>query len=177
MNSNLLVVTAVGEDRAGLVDELARVVADTGCNIEDSRMTVLGGDFAVILLAEGRWNELAKLEAALPGVARRLALTINCKRTSPARRQGDLLPYTVEVVSMDQPGIVQQLAAFFGTREINIRDMATTSYKAAHTGTPMFSVQITVDVPAAMHIARLREDFMDFCDQLNLDAIIEPAKG
>ncbi len=177
MQNNLLVISALGEDRPGIVNELAKMVADTGCNIEDSRMTVLGGDFAIILLVDGRWNELAKLEAALPGLERRLGLAIVAKRTHPARREGNLLPYSVEVVSLDHPGIVHQLANFFSSREINIRDMATTTYSATHTGTPMFSVQMTVDVPAAMHIARLREDFMDFCDQLNLDAIIEPVKG
>jgi glycine cleavage system transcriptional repressor len=177
MQNNLLVISALGEDRPGIVNELARMVADTGCNIEDSRMTVLGSDFAIILLVDGRWNELAKLEAALPGLERRLGLAISAKRTHPARREGNLLPYSVEVVSIDHPGIVHQLANFFSSREINIRDMATTTYTATHTGTPMFSVQMTVDVPAAMHIARLREDFMDFCDQLNLDAIIEPVKG
>ncbi len=177
MQKNLLVISALGEDRAGIVNELAKLVSDTGCNIDDSRMTVLGRDFAVILLVNGRWNELAKLEAALPSLQRRLGLVINAKRTHPARREGNLLPYSVEVVASDHPGIVHQLANFFSTREINIRDLATTTYAAAHTGTPMFSVQITVDVPATMHIARLREDFMDFCDQLNLDAIIEPLKG
>jgi len=177
VNNNHLVISVLGEDRPGIVNELARVVSDTGCNIEDSRMTVLGGDFAVILLVNGRWNELAKLEAALPGLERRLALSITAKRTATRRRQSNLLPYTVEVVSIDHPGIVHQLANFFSSREVNIRDMATTTYAAAHTGTPMFSVQMTVDVPAAMHIARLREDFMDFCDQLNLDAIIEPVKS
>lgn len=176
MNNTFLVLSAIGEDRPGIVNELAAVIAETGCNIEDSRMTVLGGDFAVIVLVGGRWNELAKLEAALSGVERRLGLAINVRRTTPRRSEGNLLPYSVEVVALDQPGIVQKLANFFSSREINIRDLSTASYPALHTGTPMFSVQMTVDVPAAMHIARLREEFMDFCDELNLDAIIEPVK-
>jgi glycine cleavage system transcriptional repressor len=41
----------------------------------------------------------------------------------------------------------------------------------------MFSVHLTVDIPADIQIATLREEFMDFCDQLNLDAIIEPLKN
>jgi glycine cleavage system transcriptional repressor len=41
----------------------------------------------------------------------------------------------------------------------------------------MFSVHLTVDIPATLQIAALREEFMDFCDQLNLDAVIEPIKG
>ena len=176
MQKNFLVISALGEDRPGLVDELSRLISESGCNIEDSRMTVLGGDFAVVLLCEGRWNELAKLEAGLPGAGRKLGLTLNARRTSPRTPAANLLPYTVEVVSIDHPGIVHHLASFFASRGINIRDMATTSYAATHTGTPMFQVQMTVDVTATMHIARLREEFMDLCDQMNLDAIIEPAK-
>ncbi len=173
---NLMVVTALGEDRPGIVRELARTVCDTGCNIEDSRMTVLGGEFAVLLLISGRWNELAKLESALPNTAKRMGLQVHLKRTESAEEREQLLPYTVEVVSLDHPGIVAELANFFATREINIRDMTTASYAAAHTGTPMFSVQMTIDVPAGVHIATLRDEFMDFCDQINLDAVMEPLK-
>jgi glycine cleavage system transcriptional repressor len=36
---------------------------------------------------------------------------------------------------------------------------------------------MTLDVPADTHIATLREDFLEFCDHLNLDAVIEPIKG
>ncbi|RFA24809.1 glycine cleavage system protein R [Alkalilimnicola ehrlichii] len=174
---NLLVVTALGEDRPGIVDELSRVIVDSGCNIENSRMTVLGSDFAVIMLVSGRWNELAKLESSLPQAGRRLGLLLNTKRTDAPTRRGDLLAYAVEVISVDHPGIVHQLSNFFAKRSINIRDLSTASYAAAHTGTPMFSVLMTIDVPANTHIATLREEFMDFCDRLNLDAIMEPVKS
>ncbi|WP_163140325.1 glycine cleavage system protein R [Arhodomonas sp. KWT] len=177
MHNSLLVISALGEDRPGLVDGLTRLVADAGCNIEDSRMTVLGGEFAAIVLVSGRWNQLAKLEATLPSLERRLSLTVQTRRTARSRRGGELLPYAVEVVCMDQGGVVHQLSNFFSVREIDIRDLATTTYTAVYTGTPMFSVRMTVDVPARMQIARLREEFMDFCDELNLDAIIEPAKA
>ncbi len=173
---NLMVITALGHDRPGIVRELASAVTETGCNIADSRMSVLGGEFAMILMVSGRWNELAKLESSLPHSARRMGLEIHIQRTEPASTGEHLLPYSVEVVALDHPGIVAELANFFATREINIRDMNTASYAAAHTGTPMFSVYLTVDVPAGVHIASLRDEFMDFCDQFNLDAIMEPAK-
>ena len=121
MQKNLLVMAAVGEDRPGIVNEICKIIAEAGCNIEDSRMTVLGGDFALILLVDGKWNELAKLETALPGVGRRLGLMINVKRTTRSRRTGDLLPYSVEVVALDHPGIVYQLANFFSSREISAK--------------------------------------------------------
>ncbi|MES9861483.1 MAG: glycine cleavage system protein R, partial [Candidatus Thiodiazotropha sp. 4PDIVS1] len=58
-----------------------------------------------------------------------------------------------------------------------IEDMTTSSYSAAHTGTPMFSVHLSVGIPSESQIAVLREEFMDYCDALNLDAVIEPIKG
>jgi glycine cleavage system transcriptional repressor len=36
---------------------------------------------------------------------------------------------------------------------------------------------MTVGIPADIHIAGLREEFMDYCDDLNLDAVLEPLKG
>ena len=40
----------------------------------------------------------------------------------------------------------------------------------------MISSQVTIGIPANMHIAALRDDFMEFCDHLNLDAIMDPMK-
>ncbi|MBK1701001.1 glycine cleavage system protein R [Thiococcus pfennigii] len=172
-----LVISALGEDHPGLVNQLSRAILDYGCNIEDSRMTVLGGEFAAMLLVEGRWNALAKVENGLPEIGRQLGMTVLCKRTGERATGKNLLPYAVDVVAMDHPGIVNNLAAFFAERNINIEDMATSTYAAAHTGTPMFSVHMTVGIPADLHIAGLREEFMDYCDGLNLDAVLEPLKG
>ncbi len=172
-----LVIAAVGEDRPGLVDQLSGYILETGCNIADSRMMVLGGEFAVLLLVCGNWNNLAKLEAQLEQIQTKLGMTISVKRTEKKRRSGEFLPYAVDVVSLDHPGIVHNLANFFSQRNINIQDLSTSSYAAAHTGTLMFSVHISLEVPADTHIASLREEFLDFCDRLNLDAVIEPIKG
>ncbi|QGU32901.1 glycine cleavage system protein R [Thermochromatium tepidum] len=172
-----LVISALGEDHPGIVSQLSKVILDQGCNIEDSRMTVLGGEFAAMLLVEGKWNTLAKIENALPELERQLGMTILCKRTGERATGRNLLPYAVDVVAMDHPGIVNNLASFFAERAINIEDLSTSTYAAAHTGTPMFAVHMTVGIPADLHIAALREDFMDYCDALNLDAVLEPIKG
>ena len=172
-----LVISALGADQPGIVNQLSKAILDHGCNIEDSRMAVLGGEFAAMLLVEGKWNTLAKVENALPELEKQLGMTIIAKRTGERRTPSNLLPYAVDVVSMDHPGIVNNLAGFFAERNINIEDMMTSTYAAAHTGTPMFSVHMTVGIPADLHIAALREEFMDYCDTLNLDAVLEPLKG
>ncbi|MFO7857892.1 MAG: glycine cleavage system protein R [Ectothiorhodospiraceae bacterium] len=173
---NYLVISALGPDRPGIIHRLAGMVAEAGCNILDSRMTVLGGEFAVIQMVSGRWDALARLESALNGLGDELGLTLQWRRTSERDAAGDLLPYSVEVVAMDHPGIVHQIAQFFSSRSVNIRDLSTSRYAAAHTGTPMFAVNLLLEVPAATRVALLRDEFMDFCDQLNLDAVFEPVK-
>ncbi|GMQ88036.1 MAG: hypothetical protein BMS9Abin08_1254 [Gammaproteobacteria bacterium] len=172
-----LVIAALGEDRPGLVDQLSGWILDSGCNIADSRMMVLGGEFSVLLLVFGNWNNLARLEDQVGQIEQKLGMSLSVKRTEPKQRNGEFLPYAVDVVALDHPGIVHNLANFFSQRNINIQDLSTTSYAAAHTGTQMFAVHMALDVPADTHIATLREEFMEFCDQLNLDAVIEPLKG
>jgi glycine cleavage system transcriptional repressor len=172
-----LVMSALGKDRPGIVDQLSKTIFDLGCNIADSRMTVLGGEFAILLMVDGQWNQLAKLEDAIPELERRLALTVITRRTEERRPTGAQLPYAVDVVALDHPGIVYNLASFFSERGINIEDMTTTGYAAAHTGAPMFAVHMSVGIPAELHIAALRDEFMDFCDSMNLDAVLEPIKG
>ncbi|TCK17414.1 glycine cleavage system transcriptional repressor [Thiogranum longum] len=175
--NNQLVIAALGEDKPGLVDRLSGWVTDSGCNIADSRMTVLGGEFAVLLLVTGNWNNLAKLENQCDAMQDQLGMTLHIKRTEQRPAEGDYLPYGVDVVALDHPGIVHNLASFFSQRNINIQDLSTSTYAAAHTGTQMFAVHMVLDVPASTHIATLREEFLDFCDRLNLDAVIEPVKG
>jgi len=174
--TNYLVISAIGEDRPGTIDRLARAILEHNCNIEDSRMSVLGGSFAQILLVAGKWNNLAKLESTLSNLQDQLHLTITTRHTELREAPARVLSYTVDVVSLNQPGIVGKLSSFFASRGINIHDMATNAYRAAHTASPMFSVRMTVDVPAHVQISQLREDFLDLCDEENLDGVLEPLK-
>lgn len=174
---NLLVISALGKDHPGIVEQIAGTVHEMSCNILDSRMVVLGEEFAVLMLVEGNWNTLAKLEDAIPALEKKFAMSITVKRTEEREASSDLLPYAIDVVSLDHPGIIHHLAGFFAERNINIEELVTSSYAAAHTGTPMFSVHMSVGIPSNIHIASLRDEFMEFCDSMNLDAVLEPIKG
>jgi len=170
--SQLIVISAVGTDRTGIVQDLTKVVLSCGGNIEESRMTTLGSEFAMLLLVSGNWATLNKLEQGLNKLGDGKDLNVSIRQT-----EGDRMPYAVDIVSLDQQGIVFNLANFFTSHDIEIEDVATRSYAAAHTGSPMFSVQMAINVPSTIHIAQLREEFMEICDRLNLDAILEPVKA
>lgn len=175
--SQLIVISAIGTDRTGVVQDLSKVVLSCGGNIEESRMTALGAEFAMLLLVSGNWHTLTRLEQGLDKLCEKSDLQVSIKKTDDKPIAEDRMPYAVDVVALDQQGIVFNLANFFASRDIEIADVATRSYSAAHTGAPMFAVQMAVNVPSSVHVAQLRDEFLELCDRLNLDAILEPVKS
>ena len=171
-----LVVSALGADRSALVRDLAAAFRDCGCAIRDSRMAVLGSEFAMVMLLAGQWNAIAKAESLLPKLESEHGLGLQSRRTGPRADAAGLIPYTVEVIAVEQPGIVHDVADFFARREINVEDLMTVGYTAPHTGAPMYSLHMTVGIPADSAIAAVRGEFMDFCDELNLDAMLTPVR-
>lgn len=174
--SQLIVISAVGPDRTGVVHDLTQVVMKNDGNILESRMTALGSEFAMLLLVSGHWHTISKMEQALDAFAAEQDLKLTIRTTKSRADKTDRLPYACDLICMDQEGIVFNVSGFFSARNIEIAELSTRSYPAAHTGTAMFSIQANIGVPAKQSIAQLREEFMQFCDHMNIDGILEPIK-
>ena len=172
-----IAISAIGNDRIGLVHDLSKAVADCGGSISESRMTALGSDFAMLMLISGNWHSIARIETELNKLAEASGVSIQVRRTAERAAREDMIPYSVDVVCLNQAGIVAAVSGFFAARGIDIGELSTRGYAAAHTGAQMFSVYMIINVPARIHVGSLREEFMDFCDQMNLDAILEPVKN
>ena len=155
---------------------LSRRIADAGCNLVESRVATVGADVSVLLLAKGGWDAIAKLETALARVGRGDNLHLVSYRTQTRDQPSHLLPYMVEVVAADKPGVLVELIDFFAHRSVSVEQMSSMRYQAMQTGADMFQAQITVGIPADTRIAELRDEFMELCDGLNLDAIMDPVK-
>lgn len=169
-----LVLSVLGEDQPGIVNELSKTVYAAGCNVVDSRMSVLGGECALILLVAGPEQSVQGLEETVPRLRQDLGLTVISKRTRPRPPQTEYVPYLVSAVSIDHPGIVYQLAGFFSSRGINIENLRTDRYQAPHTGATMFALHARVSVPSGTKVADLRDQLTAFCDELNIDAALKP---
>ena len=175
-NENHLLINAYTTHPESPLLSVTRRIADSGCNLVDSRLATVGRDVSMTALATGSWDAVAKLETMLGRLEREDGLKLNWYRTAAKVSQSNLLPYIVEVVAADKPGILFQLADFFDRQGITIENLQSTRYRAMQTGAEMFSAQVTIGVPSDMHIAALRDDFLEFCDHLNLDAIMDPMK-
>lgn len=174
---NYLVVSALGESHTNLVKDLSRAILECDCSVVNSRMMVLGNEFAAMVMVQGNWNTLARLEVQLKRLEQSLGLNVVYRRTEEHQRQVNVLPYAVEVIALSHSSIVYELANFFTGRSISIEDLTSHNYRALPTGADMISVNIVIGIPVDTHIAALREEFMDFCDQLNFDSVMEPIKG
>ncbi len=165
-----LVISALGADRPGIVDELSNIIFEHSLNIEDSRMTVLGGEFAILLLVSGDQSSIDAVQTQVHEIEQALQMRLLIKATTDSSPIENAIPYAVEVAALDHPGIVNNISSFFSERDINIVDLQTESYSAPHTGTPMFALHMTIGISADTNIAQLRDAFMQVCDELNLDA-------
>ncbi|HET6603218.1 MAG TPA: glycine cleavage system protein R [Xanthomonadaceae bacterium] len=175
-NENYLLINAFATHPESPLLAVTRRISDSGCSLVDARLSTVGRDVSVIALAVGAWDAVAKLESSLSRLEREDGIKLVNYRTGPRPEQSSLLPYIVEVVAADKPGILFQLADFFDRQGITIENLHCSRYRAMQTGADMFSAQITVGIPSSMHIAALRDDFLEFCDHLNLDAIMDPVK-
>src|SRR3569832_866571 len=120
MSDNYLVISAIGKDRRGIVNTLSKAVLDSGCNISHSRMAVLGGEFAVILLIHGTDAAVHAMQQQLPVVVEQLQLTLIAKTTAPRRGEQHRVPYRVPFVAIDLPGFVHLITDFFASKNITI---------------------------------------------------------
>ncbi len=173
---NYLLISAFSAASQSPLVAISRRISECGCNLAEARVSTLGNELSVLALAQGAWDAIAKLENALGRLDRDDDLRLVHYRTSAKQQQSNLLPYLVEVIAADKPGVLFQLAEFFAQQGITIEQLHSSRYRAMQTGADMFSAQITIGIPASMHIAALRDDFLEFCDGLNLDAIMDPMK-
>lgn len=164
------VLTAIGADRPGLVDEVTRYVLERGGNLEDSRMVNLHGQFAMIMLVAGPEEVLSRLRHGLEQLelASRVHAELRAADFAPVGTPA-AIPYRLNTWAMDHPGLVQSVAHLLGELGVNIESVDTALRPAPYTNAPLFEMEVVAAVPAELHIADVREAIGRLCDELNID--------
>jgi glycine cleavage system transcriptional repressor len=169
------ILTAIGDDRPGLVGELTGQLHAAGGNILDSRMVNLRGRFAVIVLFDA--PDAAAIRQKVPGAIERIGLTVNLTEhaAGTAGRIAAGLPFRLKTYSLDQPGLVHAIANVLRTHEVNIEDLSAWQESAAFAGDPLFILDMQLTVPRSVPVKTLRADLEAACEKLNADLDLEPA--
>lgn len=172
-----LILTAVGPDQVGLVEKISEFISRHACNIEDSKMAVFCGEFAVIMLISGEGAALVKVARDYREIEAETGLSIAIKTPSARMAPQSFLPYKLTASCMDHPGIVYHISGVLSSLGINIESMETKTYAAPVSGTPIFQLEATLAVPASTNINQLRARFNEIQRDENIDIELSPAKA
>jgi glycine cleavage system transcriptional repressor len=177
-NKEHLLITSLGTDRPGLVAELSGWILENGGNIEDSRMSQLGGEFASLVLVSGEAGFADKLETSSQAFTASHGQTIFVKRVAPAPDMPAVshLRYRLSATALDHPGIVHQVSQLLRAQGVNIVSASTHTTPAPFTGAPVFQFEMTVDVPGNTAAGKLRDQLRELGDRDNIDILLTAAK-
>jgi glycine cleavage system transcriptional repressor len=137
-------ISAIGQDRPGIVAAVAEALVRHGANVEDSQMRILGGHFAMMLLVEA--PDEAALREDLEHVA--AAQGLAAVSISPVAGGSDAAAPThlVTVYGSDHPGIVHAFATRLAALGVNITDLQT------QLGGAVYVMLLEVAVPAGVSL-------------------------
>ncbi|ALV91436.1 glycine cleavage system regulatory protein [Pantoea rodasii] len=167
-----LVITALGVDRPGIVNTITRHVSSCGCNIEDSRLAMLGDEFTFIMLLSGSWNAITLIESTLPMKGAELELLIVMKRTNA--RVTPPMPATVwvQVEVPDSPHIIERFTDLFDKHQMNIAELVSRIQPAQEGIPPTLYVQMTAHSPDNHASAPFEQAFNKLCEELHAQGSI-----
>jgi len=168
------VLTAIGPDRVGIVDDLSRLIAPLGGNIEESKMAILGGEFAGIMLVSLAAPQLRVRAGRVPHEETALGLGLEFRPPRRPEARNDGRPYSLETVSLDTPGILLAVTAVLKAHAINIEELETLTQPAPWTGAPMFRMRATIILGPAVSILQFRADLAQLEAERDLDITLRP---
>jgi glycine cleavage system regulatory protein len=144
-----IVMTIMGRDRTGLVESLARLIADSGGNWLESRMCRLGGEFAGILRASTPKDREQDLVRSLQELKSE-GLTVVIYQDEPLPLPASTRTATLSLVGHDRPGIIYQITAALARQNINVEELETECSSAPMSGEKMFNAIATLQIPKAL---------------------------
>ncbi|WNN43285.1 MULTISPECIES: glycine cleavage system transcriptional repressor [Winslowiella] len=161
-----LVITALGVDRPGIVNTITRHVSSCGCNIEDSRLAMLGDEFTFIMFLSGSWNAITLIESTLPLKGAELELLIVMKRTNASSRPAMPSTVRVQVEVTDSPHIIERFTDLFYSHQMNIAELVSRTQPAEENQPPLLYIQITAHSPASQDASFIEQAFNKLCTEL-----------
>jgi len=167
-----LVITALGVDRPGIVNTITRHVSSCECNIEDSRLAMLGDEFTFIMLLSGSWNAITLIESTLPLKGAELELLIVMKRTNAKAQRAMPATVWVQVEVADSPHIIERFTDLFDSHQMNIAELVSRIQPAEEGRPSLLYIQITAHSPASQDASFIEQAFNKLCTELQAQGTI-----
>ena len=167
-------LSAIGQDHPGIVADVAGLIFESGGNLEDSSMAILGNQFALLILLSGTGGEF------------QYRLSTGCKRLEWEKRLSIFLtpveepaslpkpreitePYELSTTGLDRMGIVYHVCRLIADQGINIADMHTRTIPSPESGTPIFNMKVLLQVPLEVSPTEILEKLNRLGERLAID--------
>ncbi len=167
-----LVITALGADRPGIVNTITRHVSRCGCNIDDSRLALLGDEFTFIMLLSGSWNAIGLIESTLPLKGAELELLIIMKRTRVDAHPPRPETTWIEVEVADTPGIIERFTDLLDQHQMNIAELVSRIKPAQENTPPTLYIQMTAHSVVLRQRNLFEQAFHQLCTELKAQGSI-----
>lgn len=161
-----LVMTLIGPDRTGLVEAVARVVADHGGNWLESRMCRLEGEFAGILRVEVPQERKAPLLEALKNISGLRVIVGGAEARVPA---GNPRQTRMEIIGQDRPGIVREISSALARAGVNVEEFSSDVASGAMSGEQLFKASARLQLPAGCDLAALKGEL----EKIGADLLVD----
>jgi len=169
---NRFIMTAFGKDRPGIVADVTRILYETGCNLEDTAMTMLADEFSLNLLFS---SPRADIETVLGDACRRLEETRQISafmRPLPQRQTptpAGVANCTLHVEGLDQAGIVYKISQYLADHGLNIVDLKSLAKASPESGTALYLMDIHIHIPAGTAPGEVEKGLSAVADELNVE--------
>ena len=172
------ILSAMGKDRPGMVADVSEVIYECGGNIEDSSMSLLRNHFALLLLFSTEREEVnQKLSSALKRLEWEKKLTvfyspITFEEAYPKIKE-ETDRFKITTSGVDHAGIVFRVCQLLADRRVNIVDMKTQRILSPESGTPLFEMDMDINVPKTISEEGLRDDLHRLGNELVIDLVLK----
>lgn len=169
------IMTAFSKDRPGVVADLTGIIYENGCNLEDSEMTSILDEFAIILLFSGSGESLKeRLLNDCRRLEREKGITafIRPVEDTAARDEKPSYQKTISLEGIDQAGIVCKVSRYLADSAVNIENLTTRRTISPESGTAIYFMEIKVQVPESISLEQLEKGLSGVGEELNLDITV-----
>lgn len=166
------IITFIGDDRPGLVEQLSSVIESNRGNWHESRLSQLGGKFAGLILVSLPGESGAELEAELKGLVKS-GLSVKVTPTSATAAAHDGRDITLTVIGPDRLGIVREISRALAERQINVVEMDSEVGSAPMSAEKMFKARIDARVPGDTDLEDLSDTLDEIANHMTLEIDLE----
>lgn len=171
------IVSAFGQDRPGIVADVTEVLFENGCNLEDTRMANLSGEFSLNILFAG--PEKDDLAAYLTDQFKQIGEEKNLSayvRPVPgtAQKPGAMVAtHTLMVEGLDHTGIVYRISRYLADNQVNIAHLDSSITYASQTGAPIYHMKIHIEMTPETALDGIESGLGKLADELHVDITIQ----